>query len=54
MLHYGPLVAFHAAIEHTTYPILPTVKIINHNTQSMRCETSAHYNLSQRPPPNRR
>ena len=49
VLHYGPFVVFHFAMEYTTYPILPTVKI---NTQTMRCETSAHYNVSQRPPPN--
>ena len=40
------------AVEHTTYRILPPVKILTNNTQSMRCETSAHYDISQRPPLN--
>jgi len=54
MLHYGPLVLFHFAVEHMTYPIWPTVTILKNNIQSMGCETSAQYNLSQRPPPHRR
>jgi|GEM_PF-2878518 hypothetical protein len=32
VLHDGPLVAFHLAIEHTTYRILPTFKILKQHS----------------------
>jgi len=32
VLHDGPLVAFHFVIEHTTYRILPTIKILKQHS----------------------
>jgi len=50
--HREPLLALNLAIE---YAILAAVKIPNtQRTLTMRCETSAPYKVSQRPPPNRR
>ena len=54
MSHDVTTLAFNLAIEHATFPILTTVKILKNNIQTMRCETSAQHNLSQRPPPDRR
>ena len=53
MSHHDPLLAFNLAIEHATFPILPTVKILKKETHSIRMkgETSAPYKVSQRPPP---
>lgn len=39
-------------MEHATLSDLVTVETVKNNTQTMRCETSAHYNVSQRPPLN--
>jgi len=51
--HHGPLFALNLAIEHATFPILPTVKILKKapHSKMMRGETSAPYKVSQRPPP---
>jgi len=51
--HPGPLLAFNLAIEHATFPILHTVKILKKAPYSkmIRGETSAPYKVSQRPPP---
>ena len=53
MSHNGPFFVFNLAIEHATFPILPTVKILKKETHSikMKGETSAPYKVSQRPPP---
>ena len=55
MSHYDPLFAFNLVIEHATLPILTHVKFLQiKRTQTKRCETSAAYNVSQRPPPLKR
>jgi hypothetical protein len=55
MSHYGPLLAFTLTIEHVTFLNVPAIKILKkQRTQTMRCETSASYKVSQRPPPDRR
>ena len=53
MSHHDSLFAFNLAIEHATFPILPTVKILKKapHSKMMRGETSAPYKVSQRPPP---
>lgn len=55
MSHHDSLFAFNLMIEHATLPILTHVKFLQiQRTQTMRCETSAAYNASQRPPPSNR
>ena len=52
MSHHDPLSDFNLATEQTTFPILTDVKFLyKQRIQTMRYETSAVYNIPQRPPP---
>ena len=52
MSHHDPLFALNLALEHATLPRLAHARFLQRQrTQTMRCESSAAYNVSRRRPP---
>lgn len=55
MSQHDPLFPLNFANKHANLPILHAAGILKKQpTQMIRCETSAPYKISQRPPPGRR